>query len=437
VRRTLVLAVAAALLVPPVARAQTTDTRNRAVIILDASKSMNEDAGIAKLRGGSRLDAAKQAVGELLDHLPPGVPLGLRVYGSKVDEASRAEACRDTELTVPVGPLDKSRTRSTVNALQGKGRTPIGNSLLATPDDLGSAAGRRSVVLVSDGGDNCAPPDPCKAAARVARQGVDLSISVVGLQVNERVRKQLECIARAGGGSYVDVQDAGKLGDELAAALARAFRSYEPAGTKVAGATSQAAAASSVLGPGEFQDAMKPGDERWYTVDVPAGRRLMASVTAIPSKEAAGQSALATELIDPSGRTVDSDSEVMYGKDAGQAGRVRSQGLKSAGFGGTADAPGGRYRIHVKIEDDGMDPLPIPLELGVQVLKPGEAPGLVREPGKLAVATPTARPHAKATATAAPRDSGGGVAWVFVIIVAAVGLMVGLAAAMLGGRRAP
>jgi len=102
---------------------------------------------------------------------------------------------------------------------RARGRTPIGASLLATPDDLGSAEGRRSVVLVSDGGDNCAPPDPCKAAAQVAKQGVDLSISVVGLQVNERVRKQLECIARAGGGSYVDVQDAGKLGQELAAAL--------------------------------------------------------------------------------------------------------------------------------------------------------------------------------------------------------------------------
>src|SRR2546423_6604299 len=74
VRRTLVLALAAALLWPSIARAQTTDARNRAVIILDASKSMNEDAG----NGGSRLDAAKQAVGTLLDRLPPGVPLGLR-----------------------------------------------------------------------------------------------------------------------------------------------------------------------------------------------------------------------------------------------------------------------------------------------------------------------------------------------------------------------
>ena len=209
----LALAIAFALAFAPSAFAQTSDTRNRALIVLDASKSMNEDAG----NGGTRLDAAKQAVDTLVDRLPEGAPLGLRVYGSKVSEVSRSEGCRDTELTVPVGPLDKDALRSTVNALEGKGRTPIGRSLLAVPDDLGTAEGRRSVVLVTDGGDNCAPPDPCKAAETVAKRGVEMSISVVGFQVNDRVRKQLRCIAEAGGGSYVDVSDADTLGDELAA----------------------------------------------------------------------------------------------------------------------------------------------------------------------------------------------------------------------------
>jgi len=76
---------------PAAARAQTTDTRNRAVIVLDASKSMNEDAG----NGGTRLDAAKKAFGELVQRLPEGAPIGLarlRLQGRRV---SRAEACRE------------------------------------------------------------------------------------------------------------------------------------------------------------------------------------------------------------------------------------------------------------------------------------------------------------------------------------------------------
>lgn len=412
------------------AGAQTTDTRNRAVIVLDASKSMNEDAG----NGGTRLDAAKQAFDELVQRLPPGAPVGLRVYGSKVDEASRAEGCRDTRLTVPVGPLDKATLRDTVHALQGKGRTPIGASLLATPGDLGGSQGRRSVVLVSDGGDNCAPPNPCAAAKRIAKQGVDLSISVVGLQVDERVRRQLRCIARAGGGSYVDVPDAGKLGEELAAALARAFRSYETAGTKVSGATSESAKAPA-LGPGQFQDSMQPGDERYYAVDVPAGRRLFASVTAIPSKTAAGQSALDTELLAPDGEQLDTFGQVMYGRDAGEGGRERSYGLRS-GFAGAGGVPAGVYRLHVTIKDEGIDPEPIPLELGVQLLKPGEAPALVREAGRLTgTTTPAPQPMATVTRERTPADSG--TSWAVVLIVAVVGLAAGLAAASLLGRKRP
>ena len=330
------------------ASGQSADDRNRALIVLDGSKSMNEDAG----NGGTRLDAAKQAVGTLLDRLPAGVPLGLRVYGAKVAETSREEACKDTELVVPVGPLDKEALRSRVQALTGKGRTPIGDSLLAVGDDFGAAEGRRTVILVSDGGDNCAPPDPCKAAREVSKQGIDLSISVVGLQVNERVRRQLECIAKAGGGTYVDVQDADELADELAAALSRAFRSYEPAGTKVTGGPANRQPA--VLQAGLFQDAIAPGETRWYAVDVPEGRRLLASVSAIPSYDDRGQSALRTELFDTELERLEGDAEVLYGRAAGAGGRVRTQSLSMPDFAGTQELPPGRYTFRVEIED-GID----------------------------------------------------------------------------------
>ena len=263
----------------PAAGAQTTDTRNRAVIVLDASKSMNEDAG----NGGTRLDAAKKAVGTLVDRLPEGVPLGLRVYGSKVSEASRAEGCRDTELTVPVGPLDKAALRGTVNALEGKGRTPIGNSLLAVPDDLGSAEGRRSVVLVTDGGDNCAPPDPCKAAEQVAKRGVDLSISVVGFQVNDRVRAQLRASPRpAAGPTSTSTTRTSSATSCWRCSRARSAPTSRPgprsrAGRRASRRWGSAAGCSSTCCP-------RTSSERWYAVDVPEGGRAVISATAIPPR---------------------------------------------------------------------------------------------------------------------------------------------------------
>ena len=71
------------------------------------------------------------------------------------------------------------------------------------------------------------------------------------------MRRQLECIAKAGGGTYVGVDDADELADELAAALSRAFRNYEPAGTKVTGGP--ASRQAEVLQAGLFQDALAPG----------------------------------------------------------------------------------------------------------------------------------------------------------------------------------
>ena len=85
------------------------------LVILDGSDSMNEQAG----DGGTRLDAAKAALGELIDAVPEGAQVGLRVYGNELSGVSRARACRDTNLVTPVGPLDK-------RPVQLAGREPRG-----------------------------------------------------------------------------------------------------------------------------------------------------------------------------------------------------------------------------------------------------------------------------------------------------------------------
>ena len=70
-------------------------------------------------------------------------------------------------------------------------------------------------MLVSDGGDNCAPPAPCGVAREIAKGGVALKIQAVGFQVKSGARRQLQCIADAGGGRYVDADNAQELGGQL------------------------------------------------------------------------------------------------------------------------------------------------------------------------------------------------------------------------------
>jgi Ca-activated chloride channel family protein len=408
----------------PGARAQAPDDRS-VLLLLDASKSMNEDAG----NGRTRLDAAKSAVTDLVGLLPADAQVGMRVYGARVAEASRRAGCRDTQLVVPVGPLDREQLRSRVQALQGRGRTPIGRSLRAAAEDLPSS-GKRTVILVSDGGDNCAPPDPCKAAEAVAKAGVNLNISVVGLQVNERVRRQLRCIARAGGGTYVDAGDADALRREILAAIARAFRDYKPVGTPVTGGPSREQATA--VAAGQYLDSIRAGEERWYAVNVKRGQRLFAAATTIPPRDLGGTGSLRLKLFDPSGRSM-ADETTQVGGGGGQNGGIDT--LATRAKPATAD---GVYQVGVVLEPGSLSQTDIPLELAIQPLDEGERPAFVRPPGALPaalgagrVSTPTPTPsktpeptpeaEAKDASPSAPALAG----------VAAAGLVVGL----IGGLR--
>ena len=67
---------------------------------------------------------------------------------------------------VPVGPLDAAAITAQVSRGRASGYTPIGNALRAAADAL-PAEGPRSIVLVSDGEDTCAPPTPCDVAAEL------------------------------------------------------------------------------------------------------------------------------------------------------------------------------------------------------------------------------------------------------------------------------
>ena len=259
------------------------------------------------------------------------------------------------------------------------------------------------MVLISDGGDNCAPPPPCRAAAKVAKRGVDLSISVVGLQVNERVRKQLKCIADAGGGTYVDANDPEALRRELLAAFARAFRSYDPTGTPVQGAGAPESAP--VIGEGQYLEQLRPGDEKYYAVDVKPGQKLYTSATAIPPRGLDGDGVFAGRLITPKGEELDEEREVLDYDFLGQYGNITAlamRGEQTAAPGVASESPPGRWIVRVAIEPGSLESKPVPVELGVQVLDPNEQPGTAVEPGK-AGTTPT--PAASATATPAPKSA--------------------------------
>jgi Ca-activated chloride channel family protein len=286
------------------------------ILILDASGSMLRPDG----SGGTRIASARQALTSLIDRLPESLDVGLRVYGHRVPSSEKARACQDSELLVPVGPLDGDRLKGAVASVQALGETPIGLSLRQAVADLPDGT-PGTVILVSDGADECFPdnlgPEPCQVARELVDAGVDLRVEVVGLQVEPVGREQLACMADVTGGSFTDVDDVTELGDALAEAQLRPRRVFEVRGEPVAGGP--ALIDATALEPGTYRDGVLPGDVLWYAVDAEAGQELTARVT------------VATE-----GVPAEAGIELAWHDE--RAARVESEGVLTSGAGQASTA---------------------------------------------------------------------------------------------------
>lgn len=189
---------------PAPASAQT-DT----VMILDASGSM-----WGQVDGRSKISAARQAVDSILSKWKPNDRLGLMAYGHRTKGD-----CKDIEMLVPVGSFDAARIKSAVAGLNPKGKTPIADSLRAAAVSLKTTENKGTVVLVSDGIETCVA-DPCAVAAELKKAGVGFVAHVIGFDVTDPAAKaQLQCIARATGGVYLDARDASGLENALGRAV--------------------------------------------------------------------------------------------------------------------------------------------------------------------------------------------------------------------------
>jgi hypothetical protein len=209
------------------------------------------------------------------------------VYGHRIPNTDKANGCLDTELIVPVRPLDPPAMIDAINSFGAKGFTPIGLSLQEAAADL--PGGRGTVVLVSDGEDTCAPPDPCEVAAGLIAQGIDVRVHTVGffLGEDEAARTQLQCIAEETGGSYREVDAVELLAAELGSIVTGALPSVGRVHLPIQGALDVALAPMLPLVPpfeeatadflsaeGAYVSSMLPGETRWYAIQLTEGQGL-------------------------------------------------------------------------------------------------------------------------------------------------------------------
>ncbi|ASR35571.1 hypothetical protein BAY61_11815 [Prauserella marina] len=292
---------------PPASAQETTEQLAPVMVTLDASGSMAQ----AMPEGGTRMDSAKTALTGLVDGLDAEARLGLQVYGSQTGESpeEKAAGCEDIVTAEPVGPVDKQALSQTIDGIEPSGYTPIGAALRAAADELPDE-GPRAVVLISDGIDTCAPPDPCEVAEELDAEGVELSVHAVGFQVDDEARSQLTCLADATGGSYTDATDAGELEEQLPQVVNRAQRTYEAQGTPITGTEDFPGAPA--ITAGQYVDTIDAGQTKYYSLSVPEGYTAHVAATAIiPGDESdAGVPRLYTRLFDPARKNCDETFDI-------------------------------------------------------------------------------------------------------------------------------
>lgn len=182
------------------------------LVIFDASGSMQEPLGTE-----TKLMAAKRVLNNLLPALPQDSAVGLMVFGHRSSE------CTDIQLVEPIQPLTPeavARMQGTVNGLAARGWTPIAGSLRQSLPAFGGKPGR--IILVTDGEESC-KGDVCAAALELKNSGIDLTVDIVGFDLNEAQKASLACITETTGGRYYDARDGESLGQAMGEAAQSAL----------------------------------------------------------------------------------------------------------------------------------------------------------------------------------------------------------------------
>lgn len=178
-------------------------------VILDCSASMQEKTS----DGVTKMNVAKQVVSDLVQRLPDGLHVTFVIYGH-----DKQSGCQGVTVIRELSPLNgsgKSELVGFIQQLQPASKTPIALSLRTAYEQLNQRDKESGLILISDGKETC-EGDPQAEAAKLANNlNCSFGVNVVGFDVDEEGRTQLEEVAEAGSGEYYNAQNAADLSEKV------------------------------------------------------------------------------------------------------------------------------------------------------------------------------------------------------------------------------
>ncbi len=192
-----------------------------AMLVFDGSSSM-ADLGFGA-EGPTRIEEARIAVGEVMPEVEQVRRIGLLIYGPGSTFMCRRITLKHLPMENAADPIMR-----TLDEMQPSGLTPLTLSVDKAAQVLDYKNKPGIVVLVTDGSETCGGT-PCEVGHRLAAEGLDLTVHVIGFRLVfdpfswngkdefARVAGEVKCLAEATGGTYETTETV----EELTAALRR------------------------------------------------------------------------------------------------------------------------------------------------------------------------------------------------------------------------
>ena len=179
---------------------------DKLLFVIDFSNSMT-----AYINNQTKANQVKELMSTILPQISPETKVGLRVYGHTCNFLAY-NACRSSELVVPMGLNNSVHIASELHKLRPRGMTPITYSLKqAVKKDFSGQEGIKHIILLTDGGENC-DESPCDYAIALMKQRRDIKIDVIAFDVEgEDDLAQLKCTADVTGGRFSEADTKAEL----------------------------------------------------------------------------------------------------------------------------------------------------------------------------------------------------------------------------------
>lgn len=179
---------------------------DKLLFVIDFSNSMS-----AYLEHQTKVTQVKEMMSKILPKISDDTKIGLRVYGHTCNLIA-FNACRSSELIVPLGFNNSIKIATELHNLRPKGMTPITYSLKqAVKRDLQGFSGIKHIILLTDGGENC-DESPCDYSIELMKQRRDIKIDVIAFDVHDDDDlAQLKCTADVTGGRFTEAETKAEL----------------------------------------------------------------------------------------------------------------------------------------------------------------------------------------------------------------------------------